>query len=112
MGEIGRDFHAQPVLEGERVVRVPHVLRTPVACGDQYHEFHDAAAQRAAETDVLAYLLGMTCKLGTAYGDAARRSEMASGTIADLVKSLALRIAHVLFGYRFETHVISLCFII
>src|SRR6267143_1228938 len=90
--EIRCDARRETCLQRERVMRVPLVLRAPVARRDEDREFVQARRQRAVEADVLAHPLRAVGELRAAQQRVERPPHAAPRTARDLLVHLALRV--------------------
>src|SRR5882762_10002276 len=90
--EIRRDARRETRLQRERVMRVPLVLRAPVARRDEDSKFVQARRQRAVEADVLAHPLHAVGELRAAQQRVERPPHAAARTARDLLVHLALRV--------------------
>src|SRR5882762_10228013 len=100
--EVRRDARRKTRLQRERVMRVPLVLRAPVARRDEDREFVQARRQRAVEADVLAHPLRAVGELRAAQQRVERSPHAAPRTARDLLVHLALRVVQLADGQRPE----------
>src|SRR6266446_965136 len=103
--KIRSDARRKTRLQRERVMRVPLVLRAPVARRDEDREFVQARRQRAVEADVLAHLLRAVGELRAAQQRVERAAHAAARAAGDLLVHLALRLAHLRRRQRLEAPV-------
>src|SRR6266446_2681649 len=90
--KIRSDPRRKTCLLRERVMRVPLVLRAPVARRDEDRELVQARRQRAVEADVLAHPLRAVGELRAAQQRVERSAHAAPRTARDLIVNLALRV--------------------
>src|SRR5882672_1614613 len=84
------------------MMRVPLVLRGPVARGNQDSEFLEALRQRSIKAHVFAEFLGAVRELRAAQQRVERPAHPAARPGCDLLIDLALCVAHVAFAKRPE----------
>src|SRR6202165_2857509 len=82
--KVRRNAWRKACLQRQRVMRVPLVLRAPVARRDENREFVQARRQRAVEADVLAHPLHAVSELRAAQPCVERSPPAAARTACDI----------------------------
>src|SRR6185437_15376870 len=102
-GDVGGDRRLQAGLEREAVMRVPLVLRRPVARDDEDCQLLELLRQRVVKAHLRAELLRRVAGGGAVEEDAERAAQRLARPGQDVVGEAALLGAHLVGGKRLET---------